>query len=307
MKVGGNLTEDNQHNTNTLLKDKVAVITGASSGIGAALAGRMAGEGASVVIAARREDRLIAVADKIARSGHTAIPVRADITVRSEAEGIVRTAVERFGRIDILVNNAGRGHFASVEDTTDEMIQSMFALNAFALWYTTRPALVQMKKQGGGHIINVASMAGKLGYPFNSAYVAAKHACVGFTHALRMELMGTNIYATVVCPAGVLTDWASVTEGAPMLPFFSASGPIIKSLAREQGIELPPIEGVMPADEVARQIMGCIGRPVAELFTHRGSEEFVRQVAVNREEAERHQLPIVLGEQATYENLKGPE
>jgi len=290
-----------------MLKGNVAVITGASSGIGAALARRLAREGATVVIAARREDLLGAIAGEISRQGGTAIPVRADVTVRSEAEGIIRTAIERCGRIDVLVNNAGRGHFASVEETTDEMIRSMFALNAFALWYTTRPALAAMRKQGSGHIINVASMAGKLGYPFNSAYVAAKHACVGFTHALRMELLGTNIHATVVCPAGVLTDWASVTEGAPMLPFFSASGPVIKSLATEQGISLPPIEGVMPADEVARQIVGCIGRPVAELFTHRGSEEFLRQVVTNREEAENHQLPIVMGEQATYEHLKHPE
>jgi len=290
-----------------MLKESVAVITGASSGIGASLARSLAREGASVVIAARREDHLDAIADKITQEGGIAVPVRADVTVREEAEGVIRTALARFGRIDVLVNNAGRGHFASVEDTTDEIIRSMFALNAFALWYTTRPALVQMRKQGSGHVINVASMAGKLGYPFNSAYVAAKHACVGFTHALRMELIGTNIHATVVCPAGVLTDWASVTEGAPMLPFFSASGPVIKSLAAEQGISLPPIEGIMPADEVARQIMGCIGRPVAELFTHRGSEEFLRQVVTNRAEAENHQLPIVMGEQSVYMNLKRPE
>jgi len=300
------LTTGNQLTLRPLLKESVAVITGASSGIGAALAKRMAREGVSVVIAARREDHLSAVAEEIRGEGGSAIPVCADVTIRGEAEGIIHTALEAFGRIDILVNNAGRGHFASVEDTTDEMIQSMFALNAFALWYTTRPALHQMKKQGSGHIINVASMAGKLGYPFNSAYVAAKHACVGFTHALRMELVGTDIHATVVCPAGVLTDWASVTEGAPMLPFFSASGPVIKSLAAEKGISLPPIEGVMPADEVARRIMGCIGQPVAELYTHRGSEEFLRQVATNREEAEHHQLPVVMGEQTVYQNLKHP-
>jgi len=237
----GDSTNGTHIKPHTMLKESIAVITGASSGIGAALARGMAREGASVVIAARREDHLDAIAEEITHGGGTAIPVRADVTVREEAEGIIQTAIGRFGRIDVLVNNAGRGHFASVEDTTDEMIHSMFALNAFALWYTTRPALVAMKKRGSGHIINVASMAGKLGYPFNSAYVAAKHACVGFTHALRMELVGTSIHATVVCPAGVLTDWASVTEGAPMLPFFSASGRVIKKLAAEQGIALPPI------------------------------------------------------------------
>jgi short-subunit dehydrogenase len=287
-----------------MLNGKVAIVTGASSGIGAALALQISREGAAVILAARRKEKLEELAGEIKSAGHTALPLSADVTRRKDAEMLIRTAIERFGRVDILINNAGRGHFASVEDTTDEMIRNMFELNVYSLWYTTRPALTQMKKQGSGHIINVASMAGKLGYPFNSAYVAAKHACVGFTHALRMELIETGIHATVVCPAGVLTDWAGVTEGGSMLPFFSASGPVIKRLASERNIPLPAIEGVMPADEVARQILGCIYNPVAELFTHRGSAEFLRLVAEDRAEAEKHQIPVVLGERAVYERIK---
>lgn len=288
-----------------MLNGKVAIITGASSGIGAALAVQISREGAAVILAARRRENLEQLAAGINSAGQTALPVPADVTKRSDAEMLVRVAVERFGRLDILVNNAGRGHFASVEDTTDEMIRSMFELNVYSLWYTTRPALTQMKKQGSGHIINVASMAGKIGYPYNSAYVAAKHACVGFTHALRMELMETGIHATVVCPAGVLTGWAGATEGGSMLPFFSASGPVIKRLASERGTSLPAIEGVMPADEVARQIVQCIYNPVAELFTHKGSVEFLRNIADNRTEAEKHQIPVVLGEREAYNRLKG--
>jgi short-subunit dehydrogenase len=287
-----------------MLKGKIAIITGASSGIGAALALQISREGASVILAARRREKLEQLAAEITRAGQVALPITADVTKRADAEMLVRTAVERFGRVDILVNNAGRGHFASVEDTTDEMIRSMFELNVYPLWYTTRPALTQMKKQGSGHIINIASMAGKIGYPYNSAYVAAKHACVGFTHALRMELMETGIHATVVCPAGVLTGWAGETEGGSMLEFFSASGPAIKRLASERGISLPAIEGVLPAEDVAAQIVKCIYNPVAELFTHKGSAEFLRLIAENREEAEKHQIPVVLGERAVYERLK---
>ena len=287
-----------------MLNGKVAIVTGASSGIGAALALEIAREGATVIIAARRKEKIEQLAEEILREGHTAFALQADVTKRHEAENIVGTAIGRYGRLDILVNNAGRGHFSSVEDTTDEMIRSMFELNVFPLWYTTRPALRQMKKQGSGHIINVASMAGKLGYPYNSAYVAAKHACVGFTHALRMELMETGIHATVVCPAGVLTPWAESTEGGAMLPLFSASGPLIKQLARERGISLPPIEGVVSAEAVAGQIVKCIYSPVPELYTHRGSSEFVRLAAENRAEAEKHLVPVVLGERAAYEGLR---
>jgi NAD(P)-dependent dehydrogenase (short-subunit alcohol dehydrogenase family) len=287
-----------------MLKDKVAIVTGASSGIGAALAGRLAREGASVVIAARRKQKLDELAASLISSGGTVVAIPTDVTDPARAGGLVAETIKRFGRLDILVNNAGRGHFASVEDTTDEVLLSMFAVNALSLWYTTRPALRQMKKQGSGHIINIASMAGKLGYPFNSAYVAAKHACVGFTHALRMELLETDIHASVVCPAGVLTDWASVTEGGPMLPMFSASGPSIKKIAAERGISLPPIEGLLSADVIADRIMECIHHPVAEVFTHKGAAEFVSQAARHREDAERHQLPIVLGEREFYEKMK---
>ena len=238
-----------------MLREKVAVITGASTGIGASLAGLLAEEGAFVIVAARRRERLEQVALSIRSAGGRCLAVTCDVTVRRDAEELIRRAIDEFGRLDILVNNAGRGHFASIEDTSDATIQSMFAVNVFSLWYTSRPAVQQMKKQASGHIINIASLAGKLGFPFNSAYVAAKHACVGFTHALRMELTGTGIHASVVCPAGVLTDWASTTEGGSMLPLFSESGPIAAKLAAERGADLPAIEGPLAADAVARAII----------------------------------------------------
>lgn len=288
-----------------MLNDKVAVVTGASSGIGAALSILLGSQKATVVLSARRASKLDEVAAHVTATGGRCIALACDITNRRAAEMLIHRTVEEFGRIDILVNNAGRGHFSSVEDTTDEMIQNMFALNVFPLWYTTRPSLTYMKQKGSGHIINVASMAGKLGYPYNSAYVAAKHACVGFTHALRQELVETGIHATVVCPAGVSTDWASVTEGGSMRSFFSESGGHIRRIASERAISLPAIEGVKTPEAIAAAIMDCIHRPVPEVFTHTGSKEFVLLAAQDREQAEYHQLPIVLGEREAYRRIKG--
>jgi len=290
-----------------MLKGNVVLITGASSGIGAALARRLAQEGATLVLAARRTDRLETLAVELRRSGTSVLAVACDVSEPRQAEELIERAIGEFGRLDVLVNNAGRGHFASVEDTDDETIARMFAVNAFSLWYTSRPALRQMKRQGSGHIINVASIAGKIAFPYNSAYVAAKHACVGFTHALRLELMETGINATVVCPAGVLTEWAENTEGGPILPLFSEARPVIKRIAAERSIALPPIEGAKSPEEVAEEILRCIHTPVAEIYTHAGSREFAVLSAMEREQAERHQLPVVLGEREVYARLQREE
>lgn len=288
-----------------MLNDKVVVVTGASSGIGAALSMLLASQGAAVVLAARRVTRLNEVAEHITKKGGTCLPVVCDVTEREEAEHLIQTTIQRFGALDILVNNAGRGHFANVEETTDEMIQSMFAVNVYSLWYTTRPALRQMKKQGSGHIINIASIAGKLGFPYNSAYVAAKHACVGFTHALRQELVETGIHATVVCPAGVLTEWANVTEGGPMLPMFMESGNIAQQISAGRNIPLPAYEGVISPESVAEAIVDCIRTPGPEMYTHKGSREFCILAATDRAKAEYHQTPGALADRIAYERLKG--
>ena len=288
-----------------MLSDKVAVITGASSGIGAALSVLLAKEKARIVLGARRLPNLEEVAKLIRSTGGICIAVTCDVTKRTDAENLIGQTIDTYGRIDILINNAGQGNFASIEETTDEMIYKMFAVNVFPLWYTTRPALTHMRPQGSGHIINIASMAGKIGYPYNSTYVAAKHACVGFTHALRQELAETGIDATVVCPGGVATDWANATMGGSMRAFFSESGSHVKRIARERGISLPAIEGVKKPEEIAEAILECIYHPIPEVFTHKGSQEFVLMAAQDRLKAEYHQLPVVLGEREVYRKIRG--
>ena len=288
----------------TTIQNCVVVITGASSGIGAALARCCSADGAKLVLAARRKVELDSLARSLELSGAQARAIPTDLSVRSEAEQLIRQTIDTFGRIDVLVNNAGAGHFGSVEETSDEVIAKIFAVNTFALWYTTRPALSIMRRQGTGHIINVASMAGKIGFPFNSAYVAAKHACVGFTSALRAELAGTTIQASVVCPGSVDTDWADKTEGGSMRPLFSASGPLAQRRASETGITLPDVEGIVAPERIAEAIRDCMLHPVPEIYTHRGSKEFARLAATNRLEAERRQLPMFLAEREAYEEMK---
>lgn len=285
------------------MREKVIVITGASSGIGAALAELLAGQGAQVVLAARRKEKLDALASALTAKGLRAVSMPTDVTRTPEAERLIRETIARWGRLDVLVNNAGRGHCGRVEETSDAVIERIFAVNVHALWHTVRPALVQMKKQGHGHIINVASMAGRIGFPFNSAYVAAKHACVGFTRALRMELVETGIHASVICPGGVMTDWAESTETASMLPLFVRAAPFIIQFSRERHIDPPQIEGPIPAAVVAEKILECILHPVGEVFTHGGAREFVRLAATDPEEAERRLLPGALGERKAYEQL----
>ncbi|MGA9119325.1 MAG: SDR family oxidoreductase [Bacteroidota bacterium] len=286
-------------------ENQVVVITGASSGIGEALARLLGNDGARLVLGARRGDAIARIASEIDPRGERVLAVPTDVTDPRQAENLIAASVKKFGRIDVLVNNAGRGHMASVEDTDDEVIKSMFAVNVFALWYTSRPALRAMKAQGNGHIITVASMAGKLGFPFNSAYVAAKHAAVGFTYALRMELIGTPLHASVVCPASVKTDWASVTEGSSMLPLFAESGPIIKRIVAQRGVPLPNIEGVISPERVAVAIRQCMLLPSPEVYTHAGSREFAELAALDREKAENLQAPIVEGEREVYEKVRG--
>jgi short-subunit dehydrogenase len=161
-----------------------------------------------------------------------------------------------------------------------------------------------MRQRRSGHIITVSSMAGKLGFPFNSAYVAAKHAAVGFTHALRAELVETGIHASVVCPGGVNTAFASVTEGGPLQELFAVAGPAIRRFAEERDLPLTPVEGVLPADDVAAKIVQCIEHPVAEVYTHRGSAEFSALAARDREEAERFQRAAVLAETLAHRQIR---
>lgn len=285
----------------------VALITGASTGIGEALALELAPYGAKIAICARRTEKLQEVAAKIQEAGATPLVIACDLTNKEAATDAVRQTIKTFGRIDILVNNAGRGNLASVEDTTTEQIKSMFELNVYPLFYTTAAALPVMKEQGHGHIVNVASVAGKMAFPFNSAYVAAKHAVVGFTAALRAELVETGIEATVICPDGVETSWAQVTEGGPIGEVFFRGIRKSRNIARERGLPLAPLQPLMKPQAIAAIILRTILTPHgSDVFTHPGTYELSVEAATNRNSLEQKFLPLYLGMREAYNELRQP-
>jgi NAD(P)-dependent dehydrogenase (short-subunit alcohol dehydrogenase family) len=284
-----------------ITNETVGIITGASSGIGRALALRLAKEGARLGIIARRRDRLEDLAGEIEGRGGEALILPCDVTRREELERAVAMTIERFGGLDLLVNNAGRGHLAYIEETPTEQIESIFRVNVFSLWYGTAPAVRWMRRQGRGHIINIASMAGKIGFPGNAAYVAAKHATVGFTRALRTELAGTGVEATVVCPGGVLTEWAEVAEGGSMLEIFDYERSRGEEIARERGGEQPPAIPLLSPGEVAEAIVETIRSPRPELYTHPGTREIADRYQLDQEGVERLYEPFHLANREAWE------
>ncbi len=285
-----------------LTPETVVLITGASSGIGAATACRFAQEGVCLVLAARRRERLEAVAAECRQRGASRVLVMpTDVTVPEQGKALVRQTVEHCGRLDVLIHNAGQGNCASVEETTPEQLWRMFAVNAFALWYITAPALPVMKAQGRGHVVVISSVAGKWGYPYNSAYVAAKHAAVGFVAALRTELLGTGIEATVVCPAAVDTEWGMVTEGGPLGVLFQEGVRRSKQIAQERGLPLAPLPKILSPEQVAEQLLEVVRHPPeGDVFTHPGTEQLAVLVAQNRRAFEEQMLPFYLGVQQVY-------
>ena len=175
------------------LDGKVAVVTGASSGIGEATAEALSVEGAVVIVAARREDRLSDLVERIEGNGGSALAVRCDVTDESQAHNLLRRAEEEFGRVDILVNNAGVMLLSKIEKGPSDEWRRMFDVNVMGLLYTTNAAIGTMKRQGSGHIVNISSLAGRRVRPTIGVYSGTKFAVGAISEALRQELLEDNI------------------------------------------------------------------------------------------------------------------
>jgi hypothetical protein len=194
------------------IKGKVVIVTGASSGIGEATARQFGRVGTKIVIAARRVDRLEALAQEISAmgSGAEALVVQADLSKLEDIQSLIKQTLDRFGRIDVLVNNAGFGRLDWLENLDPvKDIQSQFDVNVMGVIQTTRQALPVMMKQRSGHIINMCSMAGLVATPTYSIYAACKHAVHGFSEALRREAKPWGINVSMIYPGGVVTEFAS--------------------------------------------------------------------------------------------------
>lgn len=191
------------------ISEQTLVVTGASSGIGLAIAKRAAGLGARVVLVSRDEDDLRGVQAEIERAGGRADYVTADTGVRADVRRVVETVVEKHGGFDTWVNNAGVGAYAPLEDLSDEDHERLFRTNYWGVVYGSTEALKHLRKRGGA-LINVGSIASDMPTPLLSAYAASKHAMKGFTNSLRLELQhdDTPVSVTLVKPSGIDTPFA---------------------------------------------------------------------------------------------------
>ncbi|MCE9646124.1 MAG: SDR family oxidoreductase [Chloroflexi bacterium] len=193
------------------IKGKVIVVTGASSGIGEATSRKFGAEGAKVVLAARRVEKLQALAGQIAAMGTGAetLVVQADLSRLDDIQSLIRQTLEKFGRIDVLVNNAGFGRLDWLEKLDPvQDIQAQMDVNVMGVIQTTRQVLPIMIQQRSGSIINMCSMAGLVGTPTYSIYAATKHAVHGFSEALRREVKPWGIDVSMVYPGGVVTEFS---------------------------------------------------------------------------------------------------
>ncbi|HEC02335.1 MAG TPA: SDR family oxidoreductase [Phycisphaerales bacterium] len=189
-----------------LLAGKVAIVTGASRGIGRAISVALAQEAATVVLAARSAEHLRETADRVTQAGGKAHIVTTELTDEQSIARLVTEAAEEFGRLDILVNNAGITHSALLEETGTEDWERLMWVNARAPFILCREALPLLRKSDRAFIINIASVVGVKGYPLQSAYTSSKHALRGMSISLAEELRGTNIRVHLLCPGGVDTD-----------------------------------------------------------------------------------------------------
>lgn len=216
------------------IKGRVVIVTGASSGIGEATAREFGRQGAKVVLAARRLDKLHALAQEIKGmgSGAETLVVQADLSKLEDIQSLVVQTLEKFGRIDILINNAGFGRLDWLENLDPvKDIQAQMDVNVMGVIQTTRQVLPLMIKQRSGSIINMCSMAGLVGTPTYTIYAASKHAVHGFSEALRREVKPWGVDVSLIYPGGVVTEF---TQHAGIKRKTKAATPKFMLLTAEQ-------------------------------------------------------------------------
>lgn len=225
--------------------DKVVVITGASSGLGESTARLLAGQGAKVVLGARRKERIDAVVEDITAKGGSALGFKTDVTKRDDVEALVKGAIDKHGRIDVIVNNSGIMPIAPLAALKVEEWEQMIDVNIKGLLYGVAAVLPIMQKQKQGHIINIASIAGfKVFAPGGTVYSATKFAVRALTEGLRIEHKADNIRCTIISPGAVATE----------LPGSSSDEQSIENLREFYKMAIP-------ADSIARAIAYAIEQP----------------------------------------------
>jgi NAD(P)-dependent dehydrogenase (short-subunit alcohol dehydrogenase family) len=229
------------------LRDRVLVVTGASAGIGAALAREAGRRGAKVVVAARRQAELEEVASSI---GTNALAVPTDVTVRASVDALFAAALDRFGRVDVWVNNAGRGITRPLEELADGDVTDMIRDNVLSALYGMQAVLPHFRERGDGQIVNVSSLLSRTPFAtFRSTYCAAKAALNSLTESLRLDLRKTapGITVTLILPGPVATDFGANALGG--------------------GVDSRALPGAQTAEEVALVVADAIERRLEDVYT----------------------------------------
>jgi short-subunit dehydrogenase len=237
------------------MTSKVVVITGASAGIGAALAELLARRGASLVLVARRKDILDGI---VGHCGPNAIGIAADMTDRAEVRRVVEEAIRHFGHVDVWINNVGRGISRLPSELTDEDIDSMMQVNVKSALYGMQEVLPHFKARNSGHIINISSMLGRMPtFLPRAAYSASKHFLNALTANFRTEIQGTHpgIQVSLVSPGVVATDFGLN--------------------AMHGGVDSRNIPGGQTSEQVAAVIAGVIESRKADVYTRPDGHEIV--------------------------------
>jgi NADP-dependent 3-hydroxy acid dehydrogenase YdfG len=229
------------------LDGKVAIVTGASSGIGEATAEGLAREGAAVALVARRHDRLVELAERIERAGGRALPVDADVSDHGKVEALVTQTVGQLGGLHILVNNAGLMLLGPVDGADIEEWQRMIEVNLLGVLYCTREALPLIRDSGGGDIVNVSSLAGRRADMGSAVYNMTKWGVTGFSEALRQEALHSNIRVTTIEPGYVDTELHGQNQSPPVVE-------ALKRLRDRSG-------KVLEAEDVANAIVYVVSQP----------------------------------------------
>jgi NADP-dependent 3-hydroxy acid dehydrogenase YdfG len=229
------------------LDGRKALITGASSGIGEATAVAMAAEGAAVALAARRKDRLEAIAERIAADGGTAEVIEADIADEEQARALVEGAHERLGGLDCLLNNAGLMLLGLIQGADTDEWRRMIEVNCLGLLYCTHAAVPLMRDAGGGDVVNVASVAGRQANMGSAVYNMTKWGVVGFSEALRQECLHLGIRVTVVEPGYVDTELQGHN-----------TNPLVVQAAEKMREQ---IGDLLEAEDIARAIVYVLAQP----------------------------------------------
>lgn len=237
--------------------DKVAMVTGASSGLGRAIAMALVRAGAKVVLVARNAERLEETAAQLRAVGGQVLAASADITLQGDVDRLMAATVERFGQLDLLVNNAGRSMRGEVLATTPEEFRELLELNFIALVRCTRAAAPHLL-QAKGHVVNIGSLAAKSASRFVGAYPASKHAVAAYSQQLRLELEPSGLHVLLVCPGPItreeIRQYVPDSSALPESARRPGGGVRVKSIAPEylakrilQACERRQVELVIPA------------------------------------------------------------